>query len=343
MNKTIEDKFKKAGAAVPEILFPDADLEKWSCVACDQFTSDPEYWERVSSLIGDAPSSLDLMMPEAWLGDPAKKAHEDSIAVKMETYLENGILKKLPQGLMYVKRETGAGIRRGLLLLLDLDCYEYEPGNKALCRATEATVEERLPVRIEIRKKAPFEMPHVMVLLSDEEDMLMRCLDAETEGVRPFYDFDLMMGSGNIKGWHLTDDGKLEKIADILLLLKEKAPDGMLYAVGDGNHSLAAAKKCGDRYALVELVNVYDPALLFEPIHRLKKDGEVVDYIHGKEECLRLGSRPGYEAVIMPDYPKDRLFKDVIEKGLLPKKTFSMGQAKDKRFYLECCMRKSEL
>ena len=225
-------------------------------------------------------------------------------------------------------------------MLLDLSCYEYEPGNKALCRATEATVEDRLPGRIEIRKKAPLDMPHVMVLFSDQNDELMRELDKWTKDEKPLYDFGLMMGSGNIKGWHIQGDAALESIADILLELKEKAPDGMLYAVGDGNHSLAAAKKCGDRYALVELVNLYDPALVFEPIHRLKKDGEVVDYIHGKVECLTLGSRPGYEAVIMPDYPKERLFEDVIKNGVLPKKTFSMGQAKDKRFYLECCLSK---
>ncbi len=342
MKDEIKEKFKLVGAAVPEILFPGTDLKKWACIACDQFTSQPEYWDEVSSFVGDAPSSLDLMMPEAWLGDAEKKAHEDAIPLKMSEFLEKGVLKKLPPGVMYLKRETGTGIRKGLLLLLDLDCYEYEPGNKALCRATEATVEERLPVRIEIRKKAPFEMPHVMVLFSDEEDILMKSLDEETKGKKPFYDFDLMMGSGNIQGWHIVEDDTLERIGDVLLLLKEKAPDGMLYAVGDGNHSLAAAKKCKDRYALVELVNLYDPALVFEPIHRLLKNGEVVDYIHGKEECIKLGSRPGYEALIMPDYPKDRLFRDVIENGVLPKKTFSMGQAKDKRFYLECCMRNIE-
>ena len=342
MKDEIKEKFKLAGAAVPEILFPDTDLKKWACIACDQFTSQPEYWDEVSSFVGDAPSSLDLMMPEAWLGDAEKKAHEDAIPLKMSEFHEKGILKKLPPGVMYLKRETGTGIRKGLLLLLDLDCYEYEPGNKALCRATEATVEERLPVRIDIRKKAPFEMPHVMVLFSDEKDILMKSLDEETKGKKPFYDFDLMMGSGNIQGWHIVEDDALERIGDVLLLLKEKAPDGMLYAVGDGNHSLAAAKKCKDRYALVELVNLYDPALVFEPIHRLLKNGEVVDYIHGKEECIKLGSRPGYEAGIMPDYPKDRLFRDVIENGVLPKKTFSMGQAKDKRFYLECCMRSIE-
>ncbi len=342
MNEDIKVKFKEAGAAVPEILFPKADLRKWSCVACDQFTSQPEYWDEVSSYIGDSHSSLDLMLPEAWLGTPKGEKHRDAICGNMEQYLGDGTLSSIGQGLMFIKRQTSTGVRKGLMLLLDLDRYEYEPGNKALCRATEGTVEERLPARIEIRKKAPFEMPHVMVLLSDPEDMLMKYLDGKTSSAPPFYDFDLMMDSGNIKGWYLTDGAVLSDVADILLCLKDKAEDGMLYAVGDGNHSLAAAKKCGDRYALVELVNLYDEALVFEAIHRLKKDGKVVDYIHGRDECMRLGSRPGYEACLMPDYPKERLFRDVIEKGVLPKKTFSMGQAKDKRFYLECCMRKSE-
>ena len=342
MNDKVKDKLNEAGLAVPEILFPDTDLRKWSCIACDQYTSRPDYWEEVESLVGDAPSSLALMMPEAWLGDEKRKSHEDEIPKKMVSYLSDDILKKLPEGFMYIKRQTSTGERKGLLALIDLDRYEYAPGNKALCRATEGTVEERLPVRIEIRKKALFEMPHVMVLYSDKDHILCSCLDKETKEQKPLYDFDLMMNSGNIKGWHITGEDALEKVADLMLRLKETAEDGMLYAVGDGNHSLAAAKRCGDRYALVELVNVYDPALVFEPIHRLKKDGEVVDYIHGREECLRFGSRPGYEAVIMPDYPKDRLFKDVIEKGVLPKKTFSMGQADDKRFYIECCMRRSE-
>jgi hypothetical protein len=339
MKDSIREKLAAAGVAVPEILFPDTDLSRWTCVACDQFTSQPEYWEEAEKYVGEAPSSLKLMMPEAWLGRKERAIHEKNIPETMGRYLRDGVLKNLGPGAVFVKRETSSGIRRGLLLLLDLSRYEYEPGNKALCRATEATVEDRLPVRIEIRRKAPLEMPHVMVLFSDPGDLLMGELDKRTEGEKPLYDFDLMMDSGNIKGWHLKDEKVLESIADILLKLKEEAPDGILYAVGDGNHSLAAAKKCGDRYALVELVNLYDEALVFEPIHRLKKDGRVVDYIHGKEECLRLGSRPGYEAVIMPDYPKDRLYQDVIEKGVLPRKTFSMGQAKDKRFYLECCLR----
>ena len=339
MNGRIKDKFAQAGAAVPEILFPDADLSKWACVACDQFTSRPEYWEEVASLVGDAPSSFRLMMPEAWLGDPVHRSHGDEISVYMKRYLEGGVLRKLDPGVMFVKRQTGSGVRRGLLLLLDLDSYEYEPGNRALCRATEATVEDRLPVRIEIRREAPFEMPHVMVLYSDPEDLLMSFLSETAKDLKPFYDFELMTGGGNLKGWHLTEDAALEGAADILLKLKGEAPDGMLYAVGDGNHSLAAAKKCGDRYALVELVNLYDPALVFEPIHRLRKDGQVVDYIHGKEECLSLARKLGLEAEIRPEYPKERLFEDVIEKGLLPKKSFSMGEAMDKRFYLECCMR----
>jgi len=339
MKYEIKEKFNQVGVHVPKILFPNCDLSKWACVACDQFTSQEEYWEDVEKYIGDNPSTLNLMMPEAWLNREDKKSHQKRIPSVMKEYLNQGVLTELSEGLIFVKRETSTGTRMGLMLQLDLASYEYAPGNKALCRATENTVEDRLPVRIEIRKNALFEMPHVMVLINDKENLLMGYLNDYSKDNNTLYDFNLMLGSGNIKGWHITSDEALNQIADILLKLKAIARDGMLYAVGDGNHSLAAAKKCGDKYALVELVNIYDEALVFEPIHRLKKDGEVVDYIHGKEECLALGSRPGYEAVIMPDYPKDRLFDDVIEKGVLPKKTFSMGAAKDKRFYLECALR----
>ena len=339
MQQTME-RLDQLGIAPAEVLLPKADPEKFAVVACDQFTSQPEYWAEAEQIVGDVPSALRLMMPEAWLEDPSKKAHEAAIPAYMEKYLKDGVFRDLGECFIYVERSTMTGVRRGLIANLALDRYEYVPGNKALIRATEKTVEERLPVRIEIRKKAAFEMPHVMVLVSDPKDRLMAAAKELCVGIAPEYDFDLMLGGGHIKGWAIRGDEAFKRIADCLEELKAQAEDGMLYAVGDGNHSLAAAKKCGDRYAMVELVNLYDEALVFEPIHRLKKDGVVVDYIHGKEECLALGSREGYEAVIMPEYPKSRLFPDVIEKGTLPKKTFSMGRAKDKRYYLECQRRK---
>ena len=332
----ILDRLKDLGIAPAEILLPKEHPEKFAVVACDQFTSQPEYWQAVEDFVADAPSALRLMMPEAWLNDPAKKAHEEAIPEVMRRYLEDGVFSAPKEGFLYVERQTTTGLRKGLIVNLDLSRYEYVPGNKALIRATEKTVEDRLPVRIEIRKKAALEMPHVMVLVNDAKDLLMQTAKQLCAGKTPVYDFDLMADGGHITGWMISGEESYQALAMQLEVLKAEAEDGMLYPVGDGNHSLAAAKKCGDTYAMVELVNLYDEALVFEPIHRLKKDGEIVDYIHGREECLALGSRPGYEAVIMPDYPKERLFHDVIENGTLPKKTFSMGSAKDKRYYLEC-------
>ena len=386
--------FNEIGIAVPQMLFPaeGTDLTKWATIACDQFTAQPEYWEEVRRIVGLAPSTLNMQMPEAWL--PLKqfddlpgaeaRTHEAAIPQMMKRYLEDGTLTELPEGFMFVKRQTTTGIRRGLLVLFDLEHYEYAPGNKALMRATEGTVESRLPVRVQIRKKAPLEMPHAMVLVSDPKDILMGSLEILTRNRQPLYSFDLMQNSGNIKGFLLSEPRDWNIVAGLLAQLKSSAPDGMLFAVGDGNHSLAAAKKIweeektrcaaslpgaktaqqtssqasqqpansaapqpGDqtpqpapdlrkRYVLAELVNLYDPALAFEPIHRLVRDGKVVDYIHGEEECVALARKYGCAADIRPPYPKSRLFTDVIENGVLPKKTFSMGHAADKRFYLEC-------
>ncbi|MBQ9890537.1 MAG: DUF1015 family protein [Firmicutes bacterium] len=361
--------FNEIGIAVPQMLFPaeGTDLTKWATIACDQFTAQPEYWEEVRRIVGLAPSTLNMQMPEAWL--PLKqfddlsgaeaRTHEAAIPHMMKRYLEDGTLTELPEGFMFVKRQTTTGIRRGLLVLFDLERYEYAPGNKALMRATEGTVESRLPVRVEIRKKAPLEMPHAMVLVSDPKDILMGSLEILTRNRQPLYSFDLMQNSGNIKGFLLSEPRDWNIVAGLLAQLKSSAPDGMLFAVGDGNHSLAAAKKIWEeekarcaaqqtddpnqptpdlrkRYVLAELVNLYDPALAFEPIHRLVRDGKVVDYIHGEEECVALARKYGCAADIRPPYPKSRLFTDVIENGVLPKKTFSMGHAADKRFYLEC-------
>ena len=380
--------FNDIGIAVPEILFPKkgTDLTKWATIACDQFTSQPEYWDEVSKTVGDAPSTLNMQMPEAWLAEKANKSlglsdiseasgaakkhisHESAIPETMERYLSDGTLTELPEGFIFIKRQTSAGTRRGLLALFDLEKYEWRPGNKALIRATERTVESRLPVRVDIRRNAPLEMPHAMILINDPKDSLMGSLEFLTRNRRPFYDFDLMQDSGNIRGWLITAQNEWNIINDCLTGLKDEAEDGLLFAVGDGNHSLAAAKLCWEeekircglkasgaglmaekkaaytahqpdirrRYVLAELVNLYDPAIVFEPIHRIVKDGEVLDYIHGEAACIKLAEKLGCEAKLMPPYPKDRMFKDVIENGVLPEKTFSLGNGPDKRFYLEC-------
>ena len=400
-------RFESIGLAVPQVLFPKegTDLARWATIACDQFTAQPEYWEQVRRAVGSSPSTLFMQMPEAWLelgkahsrdgssGAPGSldalrpmdaavsdalrpmdaeqaKAHEAAIPSVMQKYLADGTLTELPEGFIFVKRQTSSGVRRGLLALIDLESYEYAPGNKALIRATEGTVESRLPVRVEIRKKAALEMPHVMVLFSDPKDSLMGSLEVLTRNRQPLYSFDLMQNSGTIKGFLLEKECDWNLVAGLFESLKSSAADGMLFAVGDGNHSLAAAKKIWEeekaraeaqqancqaaqqpgspaalqpcapdlrkRYALAELVNLYDPALAFEPIHRLVKDGQVLDYIHGAADCLSLARKLGCTADIRPPYPKDRLFPDVIENGVLPRKTFSMGKAPDKRFYLEC-------
>ena len=362
--------YENLGIAVPQILFPKegTDLNKWATIACDQFTSQPEYWDEVSKTAEGAPSTLYMQMPEAWLPEKgpfeaaaaaAYKAHQDAIPSVMAKYLSDGTLSELPEGFIFVKRQTSSGVRRGLLALFDLERYEWTPGNKALIRATEDTVESRLPVRVAIRKEAPLEMPHAMILINDPKDILMDSLEILTRNRAPLYDFDLMQNSGNIRGYLLEKPADWQLAADRIAALKDSAADGLLFAVGDGNHSLAAAKLCWEeekraagprednaeitagpdlrkRFVLAELVNIYDPALKFETIHRLVKDGEVIDYIHGEEECRALAKKLGCEARILPPYPKDRLFPDVIEHGILPKKTFSMGSGPDKRFYLEC-------
>ena len=330
------------------------DLEKWATIACDQYTSDPGYWKQAEAFIGGAPSTLDLQMPEAWLGEAAAEHadHEAAIPQKMKEYLENGTLREIPEGFVFIKRETSFGTRRGLLALADLDRFDYRPGSKALIRASEETVESRLPVRVEIRKTAPLEMPHAMLLFRDPRDMLMGSLEVLTRNREPLYDFPLMLGGGRIRGWLLQTIRDWNVVADILNMLCIAAEDGMLFAVGDGNHSLAAAKLCWEeetangagrggeppakRFAMAELVNLYDPALQFLPIHRLVKDGKVIDYIHGEEECRALAEKLGCTADIRPPYPKEQLFSDIIKNGALPKKTFSIGRASDKRYYLEC-------
>jgi len=375
------------GAAVPEVLLPapGTDLTKFAVVACDQYSAQPEYWDEVEQLVGDAPSALHLMLPEAWLGK--RPEHEAAINPTMKKYLADGTLRSAGHGLVFLHRATSTGVRRGLVVALDLEQYDFTPGSKSLIRATEKTIVERLPTRVAIRRNAPLEMPHIMVLINDKENRLMGWLDENVTAAPPLYDFKLMQKSGVLKGWLLRDEGVLTKIGELLAELRDSAVDGMLYAMGDGNHSMAAAKAHWDslketlsederrdhpaRYAMVELVNLYDEALWFEPIHRLliHVDREEVlrdlaidpldppslqdlqprlddwlaehpeaelEYIHGDRDCINLGKRPGNLAIVWKSFDKDTLFRDVAERGVLVRKSFSMGAAPDKRFYLEC-------
>ena len=291
---------------IPRILLPRAgsDLTRWSVVACDQFTSQPEYWEQVDDLVGSSPSTLRLIYPEAHLNNSDENGRLDAIRSSMDHYLEQGILEPLKEGFVLIERVTARGtLRRGLLVCLDLEHYDFREGSTCLIRATEGTVVERLPVRVKIRSRASMELPHIMVLIDDPEMTVIEPLFGQR--LTKLYDFELMMNGGHVRGYHVDHPKTIDAIGKSLARLADPArfsdrygvrdTDVLLYAVGDGNHSLASAKlfweqikaQAADRtavmshparYALVELVNVHDKGLEFEPIHRVLfnvKPGEV--------------------------------------------------------------------
>ncbi|NLG37338.1 MAG: DUF1015 domain-containing protein [Clostridiales bacterium] len=402
------------GVRVPHILLPGPgiDLARWAVVACDQYTAEPEYWQSVDDFVGDSPSTLRMIWPEAWLGKPGANA----IASVMKRYAAEGVFSEPQRCIVLVRRETGSGVRRGLLLALDLERYDFRPGSSCLIRATEGTVMDRLPPRIAIRRDASLELPHAMVLIDDPNDTVIGSVDKPDLPL--LYDFELMMGGGRLAGYRVGEE--LETgIAQAIGRLADRGGN-LLFAVGDGNHSLAAAREYwlgirdaipGDlrethpaRYALAEVVNLHDPALRFESIHRvlfhvdparalaqlcweLGKAGEVrldtplpgawripyshsegrgalyvrtadslaveavsraldamlagdpemtIDYIHGEETALRLGAQPGRLGLLLPGFDKSGLFPAVRARGVLPRKSFSMGEAHEKRYYMEC-------
>lgn len=402
---------------IPKILLPKSSIDKskWSAIACDQFTSQPDYWERLDKFVGDAPSTLRIIFPEVYLEGEDKQERIKTINANMRKYLQEGIFEEF-EGFILVERITPDGQKRlGLVISVDLEDYEYTPQNDALIKATEKTVVERLPARIEVRKGACLESPHIMMLMDDRKDRIIENLYACKEQFELAYDFALNMGGGSIKGYKIKDCGKIIDALDGLLdkdTLKEKygSDRPILFAVGDGNHSLATAKECwnnikkslsGDdldkhpaRYALCELVNLHDESLEFQPIHRAvfgvgeefvqymksnlaKSGGEsevkvvyggktycwnvssnasdaiadiqqlmdeynkshkdmIIDYIHGDEHLLNVAKEKNAVAVFMPCLEKNGLFDYVVRRGVLPRKSFSMGHAEDKRYYLEC-------
>ena len=412
------------GFQAGDLLLPrQVDLTKWSVVACDQYTSQPEYWEAVDQLVGSAPSSLRLILPEALLGSPDGDRRIAAINEAMHRYQEQGIFAPCPHRYLYLERTQRDGaIRRGLMGVVDLEQYDYRPGSRSLVRATEGTVLERIPPRVKVRKDAPLELPHILLLIDDREKTVLEPLAARKGELESVYDFPLMMDSGHLKGWLVDDEGAASLEAALARLADPAAFDAkyqvqgqgvLLFAVGDGNHSLATAKTCWEelkpslspaqrethpaRWALVEVVNLHDPALVFEPIHRvlfqvdprdlleslsrvhrvgdgegpgqrlrwvtaqgegvlriedpdsnlpvgtlqrfldryLEEKGGRVDYVHGEDVARRLGSQPNSMAFLLPAMAKEDLFPTVILDGALPRKTFSMGHAWDKRFYLE--------
>ena len=394
-----------------QILLPRAGIapEKWAVVACDQFTAQPEYWRQADALVGEAPSTLRLILPEAWLGEG--EARIPAIHAAMGAYLADGILETaVADGFVLVERDTDSGARPGLLVALDLEAYDYEPGSASLIRATEGTVLERVPPRARIRAGAPVELPHVMMLIDDPGMTVIEPLLERRASLRPLYDFELMLGGGHLRGW-AVEGADARGVFDAVDALSAKA-DGLLYAVGDGNHSLAAARKCWlerretltpearanhpARFALAELVNLACPALAFEPIHRalfgvdpealmdalrdaLRVEGADlgegddlvafdgagrtwryksaehplarlqafldgwladhpearVDYIHGEDALRRLINRPDALGLMPRPFDKSELFDAIRRHGALPRKTFSMGEATEKRYYME--------
>lgn len=385
-----------------DILLPRVDdMTKWSCIACDQFTAEPEYWREAERIVGSEPSTLRLMLPEAWLGVRDSAAETRKIYAAMKDYVNRGIFRTVEQSFIYVERTLPSGaVRRGLVGKLDLECYDWAPGSATPVRATEGTAESRLPARVEVRRGATLEMPHIMVFIDDPENAVI----PSAAGGEALYDFELMLGGGHIRGSRVTGEAA-ERLTAAL-----EAPEGSVrFAMGDGNHSLAAAKRCWEqikrnlpeselethpaRYALAEIVNIHDEAVTFEPIHRVlletvprgfieeaaarlprgkgqavtllagrremeietgmplgalvalvdellgdwrREHGGEPDYIHGDEEARALGGKPSSVGVLLPRLEKAELFPYITEHGPYPKKSFSIGHARDKRYYLEC-------
>ncbi len=426
------------GVQVADILLPKAgiNLTRWAAIACDQFTSQPEYWQKVAETVGDAPSTFKLTLPEVYLGTAEEAARIQSTQQAMRQYLAEGLLVN-HEGLILVERTVDGRTRRGLMLALDLEQYDYNKGSQTLIRATEGTIIDRLPPRMKIREGASLELPHILVLIDDPECTVIDPILEQKDRLSKLYDFELMLGSGHLRGYGVNDL-TLEQQA-MYALAKLADPDTfsakynvppekgvLLFAMGDGNHSLATAKAIWEkikpqvgmnhpaRYALVEIENVHDSGLEFEPIHRVlfkvkqnlaeslsnhyggkanllachseeemvamvegqtgpeqligvvtpggyqvlsvkdptsnlpvgtiqayidevcKKDGaEKIDYVHGRQVVCQLGSQPGNLGFYLPGMSKSDLFKTVILDGALPRKTFSMGEAKEKRFYME--------
>jgi len=438
--------YESLAIGIPEILLPmeGIDLTKWAVIACDQYTSEPEYWEKVEKFVGQSPSTLHLIYPEVYLNAPDKESRIARIQAKMKEYIAGGVFRAVA-GMIYVERETAHGWRKGLLLSIDLEKYDYHPGSNSLIRATEGTILERIPPRVKIREGAALEVPHIMILIDDESNSVIGPATDHKKDFSKLYDFNLMFNSGRLTGY-LIDQPKvekmiiagLEKLADPQSFsLKYNLPEDtplLLFAVGDGNHSLATAKTIWEkikasspdpeiiknsplRYALVEVVNLHDESLIFEPIHRLlfevkspenlgkdlreffgeeieikqhhsfeelkaevnsrKKSAQIagiiykssfqsihfkkpvfnltvatiqnfldnylekkaaagLDYVHGSESLYNLTRKKERSiGFYLPTLDKNELFPTVILDGALPRKTFSMGEAWEKRFYLE--------
>ncbi len=410
--------FKAGNILIPK----NTDMFKWCVVACDQYTSEPDYWNEVQSIVGDSPSTLNLTLPEIFLEDDDVEDRIKRINENMKDYLDKDLFNEYTDSMIYLERTQNDGkVREGLMGLVDLEDYSYEKGSQTLIRATEKTVIERIPPRMKVRENALLELPHIMILIDDDKKEIIENLKNVVTDEDIVYDTDLMQKGGHIKGYKLSNETindvitKLENLADKDNFEKKyNVTDKgvLLFAMGDGNHSLATAKACYEklketmseeeylnhpaRYALVELVNLHSEALKFEAIHRVIFDVDVenlveelnkyytinedgngqkfelitkdydktlyienpksnipvgsiqvfldeyladhqgkIDYIHGDDTTKEMASKEGNVGIIFDAMSKGDLFKTVILDGALPRKTFSMGHAHDKRFYLE--------
>lgn len=435
-------KFSNIALATADVLLPTpaVPMETWSVVACDQFTSEPEYWNEAASLVGAHPSTLNLILPELYLGADDEAQRIEAINAEMDRLLVEEHFTS-HESMIYVERQVGDTVRKGLVVCVDLDAYDYSKGSTSLIRATEGTIVDRLPPRVRIRQGAALELPHIMVLVDDVDDHIFGPLGALKSTMTALYDFELMLQGGHIRGFRVPLDAEAQITKALAALAEPEAfcaryqlpaeTPVLLYAMGDGNHSLATAKSIWEqkkangttrdddpaRYALVELVNLHDASLVFEPIHRVlfeldpnrdllaemtdffaghltltdfdsaeqltasvrahtgqthvfgvatperlfrvevleptvnlpvgslqsfldpfmaSKGAREIDYIHGTEALFTLGRRPSNIAFYLPGMSKHDLFKTVILDGALPRKTFSMGEAHEKRYYLEC-------
>ena len=384
-----------------DILLPKKDFETWSVVACDQYTSEPDYWHDVEATVGDKPSALHIILPEIYLSSD-NSARIEKINANMQAYLDGDVFDVYENSMIYVERESNNTVRRGVVGMIDLEDYDYTKGSHALIRATEATVLERIPPRVQIRKDAPLEMPHILLLIDDPALSVIEPLAEKKDGFDRAYGFELMKNGGHIDGFFLPAEVQA-KVQDALEALIADQDDKLLFAVGDGNHSLATAKECYNatknplaRYALVEIVNIHDQSIEFEPIYRvlfnvdrndfmtkfiryteenggdstqrftvIDKDKETevavkataklpvgtlqtfidgymkdnpdvrIDYIHGTEVTRNLCKEDKTLGFIFEGMGKEDLFPAIVADGSLPRKTFSMGHAEDKRYYIE--------
>lgn len=429
--KNVKERLESIGIRAADIMMPKkgTDLSKWAVVACDQFTSEKDYWKDVDDIVNDAPSTLRLIFPECYLEDGDSDKRIEDINDKMKSYVDADLFDTYQQSFFLIKRTCAGSSRWGLMAALDLDRYSWEKSSTSLIRATEGTILSRIPPRKKIRKDAPLEIPHIMVLISDEKRSVIEPLAAKTSELNQVYDVELMKNGGHLNAWLVNSDKDMESITSAFesLYAALDPSNPLLFAMGDGNHSFATAKSCWEdikqtlseeekkthpaRFCLVELENIFDPGLVFEPIHRvlfnvpeevfldeLKKNakdvrletvgcrnciakriadqsvqsfgyctsekhvvatlvdptaniaagtlqkvidsliqkGYSVDYIHGSDVTDKLGSEKGNIGLFLPAIDKATFFDTIIKDGALPRKTFSMGEANEKRYYMEC-------